>query len=158
MTTLQWPRARTHHLSRRQASQFMADVDSVWLCPESPVGGEAILAAASTSPPRAAAESLLEQMGHAGLDADLASRFGMIGVAVGTLTPNLGHPKGVRAIWRSTLPVVLVTKQVPRRSSRTWEVSEQLGHLIYGTRRDESTRVPLARTFAHHFEKGLVGI
>lgn len=157
MTTLIWPRTRTHHLSERQSSQFMADVDRVWLAPGSPRGDAHLLVVASTMPPSEAAEFLLEQMDGGTQVGSLTNRLGAIGIAVGTLTPNRGVPKGVRGIWRSTLPIVLVTGHPPRRVSRAWEVAEQVGYLIYGPRRGESG-VSVANIFAGHFAEGLVGI
>lgn len=154
MTTLVWPRTKTHKLRTKHASQFMADVDRVWLSVDAPDEGAPLLALARTLPANEGAELLLEQIRDHTRGDDLAHRLALIGIAVGTLSPNRGVPKGVRGIWRSTLPVVLVTRNVPRGTSRAREIAEEVGHLIYGDSRDGSARL-LASTFAVHFKTGI---
>lgn len=155
MTTLIWTRAKTRHLHPKHASRLMADVDHVWRSLDSPAEGVKILGFASTLSPQEAAELLKERMGgDAG--SSLASRLALVGIAVGTLSPNRSVPRGVRGIWRSTLPIILVG-HIPHRTSRAREISEQVGHLIYGGRRDASG-LSSASVFAGYFEAGLAGI
>lgn len=157
MTTIAWPRARTDHLNAKNASLLMADVDRVWLSSDAPEGGFSILTSVGRLSPEEAAESLLGQMGSLSIGMGLSERLALIGIAVGTLSHNRGVARGVRGIWRSTLPIVLVSQHLPRRASKIREVAEQVGYLIYGATRDHAGRL-MATDFATYFKVGLAGI
>ena len=70
-------------------------------------------------------------------------RLGILGVACGELRPNKALPSGVVGIWRSTLPVILMTQEAPTKFNRAEEIGRALGRLI--SRNDD-----WSETFAGH--------
>ncbi len=135
----------------RTLSQLMADVDRVWLAPHPPSRDASLLVAAAGLEPEEAARFLLARVPHQNEGVGLAEGLDAIGIALGTLTTNRGARRGVRGLWRSTLPIVLVSTQPRRKSSMPREIAEQVGYLLYGEQQSASG-VLQAQIFARSFQ------
>lgn len=130
--------------SRKQTgedlSQLMQDVDKVWMSDRSPSGDPVILRELSGDQPGEAAEKFRQYL--IATDAiTLADRIDPVGIALGILTKNRGIPSGVKAVWRSDLPVLLVTEEVPVNYDRALEIARELGALIYHGQPESSVLV-----------------
>lgn len=105
-----------------------------------PSGDPAILRELSSDQPGEAAEKFRQHL--IATDAiTLADRIDPVGIALGVLTKNRGIPSGVKAVWRSDLPVLLVTEEVPVNYYRAYEIARELGALIYHDQPESSVLV-----------------
>lgn len=138
---------------RRVSPSLMSDVDRVWLAAHHPsVGGDLLHEAAHLAPKDAAA-MLLHHLPQSDTQWTLGQRLDCIGIAVGRLSSPFAVKGRARSLWRSTLPVLLVTDAPFRKSPSAHEIAEQVGYLIYGSETDASSHEQV-KVFAGEFEHG----
>lgn len=135
----------------------MSDVDRVWLSAHHPSATGDLLHEAAHLGPKDAAGLLLHHMPTHTKAATLADSLDCLGIAVGTLTPTLATKGHARSLWRSTLPVLLITRSPSRKAPSTREIAEQVGYLVYGSAAGESSHRQV-REFAEEFEHGLAHV
>jgi len=148
---------QTLRRERHQSSSLMSDIDRVWQSPRRPSGDPLVLRVAADLRPDRAARELLSKMPHGETDLTLAQRLEVIGVALGRLSPSSAPRASAKALWRSTLPVVLVADRQTRGFSKAHDVAEQIGFLLYGSRLDIHG-VPDATVFADAFERAFLDV
>lgn len=142
---------------RRVTPKLMSDIDRVWRGPQHPsVGGDLLNDAAKLAPTQAA-DLLLDHMPKSVNPVTLSQRLDSIGIALGTLTPSFGAKGDARSLWRSTLPVMLVSKHPRRNALLAREIAEQVGYLIYGSTRGEPDHRQV-RDFANEFQQAFSGV
>lgn len=118
-------------LSTKQLSLLAADVDQVWLNADDPQGDAELLRQAASLDPEHAAKMLASAMSRAA-SPTLKASLGALGIAVGKLTPNRWLRDGAYAVWRSTLPVILVSAPKKRNRLDRFSIPHQIGILVYG--------------------------
>ncbi len=138
-------------LKPKELSLLMQDIDAVWMDEHSPEGDAELLRQLANAAPEEAAHTLAELL-SATEAIQLEDRLDTLGVACGVLRKNTGIPSGVRGMWRSTLPVLLIAEEVPANYDRPTEIARSLGCLIYGTNAE------LVDTFAEELRGNFVEI
>ncbi|NCU37642.1 hypothetical protein EOL96_01080 [Candidatus Saccharibacteria bacterium] len=118
-------------LELKELSLLMSDVDTVWCRDDVPVGDCEILHQLAHVAPRQAADTFRERLSETGA-IQLEDRLNAVGIACGVLRTNGGVPGGVYGIWRSTLPVLLLSEQAPSNYDRATEIARGIGGIIYG--------------------------
>ena len=123
-------RREPRRLKQKELSLLMRDVDTVWMGDTLPEGDRGQLSELADVSPELAARAVIDQLGTT--DATLlADRLDALGVAYGVLRPNPGIPGGVYGVWRSELPMLLLTEVAPVNYDRPTEIARGLGHLIF---------------------------
>lgn len=135
----------------------MSDIDRVWLAPHHPSVGWELLHNARHLPPDKAAGLLLEHMPRTDQAASLAQRLDCIGIALGTLNPSFSARENARSLWRSTLPVMLVSPHPQGNAPIARELAEQVGYLVYGSAEGSSSHRRV-RDFADEFKRAFAGV
>lgn len=142
-------------LSRdKDASQLLEDVDRIWRFGACCEDDGRFLRDLALFPPDAAADLFLDRMRQEAVSAGLPERLGSVGIVVGSLTPNRAAPSGVYGIWRSTMPIVLLDRRTRLDADMLHKVAREIGHLVYGNRRDDAGAATIDR-FAEIVEHGI---
>lgn len=121
----------SRELNSVEFSQLLADLDKVWMSDELVEGGHELIEYLGELSEREAASALasyLTPYSHL----DLKEKLGMVGIAVGELTPGRSTPSGVRGMIRSKTPILLITNDSPKNFHRPIEIARAIGEMIYG--------------------------
>jgi hypothetical protein len=128
--------------------QFLVDVDRVWVDGYHPLKAGKLLREASSLSPEQAAKALMRRVAKAEAWDNYTTTLHSLGVAVGPLT-RTRKSNDVRSIWRSTLPVMLISPSPQSHEKLAGAIALQLGFLIYGS--DGTAQVNKAEAFAQAF-------
>lgn len=123
------------------------------MAPRHPSGDAAVLHRASHLPPNGAAALLMERMPEVHSPADLRASLDKLGIAVGALNRKTARHQDARALWRSTLPVLLIATVPQRKTGIGREIAVEVGYLVYGS--TSPARKHNAEAFADTFASAL---
>ncbi|MFG6402498.1 hypothetical protein [Microbacterium sp. P04] len=134
----------------------MSDIDRVWMASHHPSVSGDLLNDAAHLPPDKAAGLLLKHIPQP-RPVSLGERLDCIGIALGTLSPTIAERGDARSVWRSTLPVLLVSEHPRRNAPLAREIAEQVGYLVYGSTAGPSSHRQVS-AFADEFEHAFKGV
>lgn len=152
MLTLIRPRLRKRS-DRRRTARLMSDVDRVWLREGQPSGDSSYLVMAGIMEPQDAVD-MLRQVFDAITVPTLDDQLDVLGIAVGDLSSGDQGAAPVGAVWRSTLPVLLVTPAAKHDPEALLDIATAIGRLVYGSR-ISAAGSELATDFARLLEPSL---
>ena len=114
----------------KRLSALAMDADRTWMSATDPPGNPELLRESANLPPEEAARVVGQKMRDSA-GRSLEVRLGALGIALGELTPNRAIPDGVYGLWRSELPMLLVTFKKRRQVPSSYLLAQQIGSLIF---------------------------